>query len=189
MSSPATTRSPGVLHEPSDLAWRVIGLVNLYRLLISSGFFIVGRFPATSESLGVRHPAGLLVISLLYFAAGVALVLLRRNLWPGLRTLAITHVAVDAIGLGALLWASGGVSSGFGILLVLPIGAMAMLAEHRDAFFMAAMAAMALLLQQIATQIQGHAGNAEYVVAGVLGAVLFIVALSVRPLAHRLRES
>ena len=189
MSSPATTRQPGPLNEPTDLAWRVIGLVNLYRLLVSSGLFILGRFQATSESLGVRHVTALLVISLAYFATGVALVLLRRKFWPGLRTLALTHVAVDAVGLGALLWACGGVSSGFGILMVLPVGAMAMLAQDRDSFFMAALAALALLLQQIATQVQGDAGYADYVVAGVLGAVLFVVALSVRPLAHRLRES
>jgi len=189
MSSPATTRLPGPLNEPTDLAWRVIGLVNLYRLLVSSGLFILGRFQVTSESLGVRHGDALLAVSLAYFAAGVALVLLRRKFWPGLRTLALTHVAVDAVGLGALLWACGGVSSGFGILLVLPVGAMAMLAQDRDAFFMAAIAALALLMQQIATQVQGDAGNADYVVAGVLGAVLFVVALSVRPLAHRLRES
>ena len=189
MSSPATTRQPGILHEPTDLAWRVIGLVNLYRLLISSGLFIVGRIQVASESLGVLHHDGLLLVSLVYFAAGVALVLLRRNLWPGLRTLALTHVTVDAIGIGALLWSCGGIASGFGILLVLPVGAMAMLAENRDAVFMAAIAALALLLQQIATQVQGAAGTAEYVVTGLLGAVLFLVSLSVRPLAHRLRES
>jgi two-component system sensor histidine kinase PilS (NtrC family) len=189
MSSPATTRQPGPQHEPSDLAWRVIGLVNLYRLLISSGLFIVGRIQAASESLGVLHHDALLVFSLVYFAAGVALVLLRRNLWPGLRTLALTHVAVDALGIGALLWTCGGIASGFGILLVLPVGAMAMLAENRDAVLMAAISVLALLLQQIATQIQGAAGTAEYVVTGLLGAVLFLVSLSVRPLAHRLRES
>ena len=189
MSSPAQTRPPGPTNEPSDLAWRVIGLVNLYRLLISSGLFVMGRFQATTESLGVRHETGLLAICLVYFAAGVALVLLRRKFWPGLRTLALTHVAVDALGIGAILWACGGVSSGFGILLVLPIGAMAILAQNRDAFFMAAMAALALLLQQLATQLAGDAGIAEYIVAGVLGVVLFLVALSVRPLARRLSES
>jgi two-component system, NtrC family, sensor histidine kinase PilS len=189
MSSPVMTRQPGLLNEPTDLAWRVIGLVNLYRLLVSSGLFILGRFQVTSESLGVRHGVGLLAVSLTYFAAGIALVLLRRKFWPGLRTLALTHVAVDAVGLGALLWACGGGSSGVGILMVLPIGAMALLAENRDAFFMAAIAALALLLQQIATQIQGDTANADYVVAGMLGAVLFVVALSVRPLANRLRES
>ena len=47
MSSPAQTRPPGPTNEPSDLAWRVIGLVNLYRLLISSGLFVMGRFQAT----------------------------------------------------------------------------------------------------------------------------------------------
>jgi two-component system sensor histidine kinase PilS (NtrC family) len=189
MSSPATSSPPGNPTAPSDLAWRVIGLVNLYRLLVAAGLLVLTRFPGPRATFGTTHATELLVICAAYFIAGITLVLLRRNFWPGLRALAVTHVAVDALAIGAILWASGGVSSGLGILLVLPIGAMALLAENLDAFFMAAIAALALLLQQVALQLSGEAATNDYLLAGVLGTVLFLVALSVRPLANRLRES
>jgi two-component system sensor histidine kinase PilS (NtrC family) len=189
MPSPAAPSPPGNLTEPSDLAWRVIGLVNLYRLIVSSGLLILTRFPGPRASFGTNSATELLVICGAYFLAGVTLVLLRRSIWPSLRVLAVTHVAVDAVAISAILWASGGVASGLGILLVLPIGAMALLAENRDAFFMAAIASLAVLLQELALQLGGEVSANDYVTAGVLGTVLFLVALSVRPLANRLRES
>ena len=44
---------------------------------------------------------------------------------------------------------SGGVASGLGILLVLPVVALTVLADHRDAFLIAAVAALAVLVQQV----------------------------------------
>src|ERR1019366_4640565 len=61
---------------------------------------------------------------------------------------------------------SGGGASGLGILLVIPVGAMALLAEGRGAFANAAIAALGILLQQIAS-----------------------VALMAWPVSSRLRES
>ena len=189
MASPVTSSPPGNASEPSDLAWRVIGLVNLYRLLVSAGLLVLTRFPGPRDTFNVRHGTEMLVICGLYFAACVALILLRRNIWPNLRALALVHVVVDAVALGSILWACGGVSSGLGTLLVLPIGAMALLAQNRDAFFMAAIAALTVLAQQVAARLLDAAPLTDYVMAGVLGAVLFLVALCVRPLANRLRES
>lgn len=189
MSSPVTANPALIRTAPTDLAWRVIGLVNLYRLLIASSLLIAGRFAGPRETLGVVHSLGLLVTCAAYFAAGVGLVVMRRERWPNLRILALTHAVVDSCAIGCLLWAAGGVSSGLGILIVLPIGAMALLAVNLDAFFMAAIATLALLLQQTATQLSGIGNTLDFILAGVLGAVLFLVALAVRPLSAQLRES
>jgi two-component system sensor histidine kinase PilS (NtrC family) len=174
---------------PSDLAWRVIGLVNLYRLLIASGLFIASRFELGYELLGIARPGLMALICALYFLAGIGLIALRRVPFAGLRTLTLTHAIIDSIAIGCILWAGGGVASGLGILLLLPIGAMALLARNRDAFFMAAIAAVAVLVQQLLLNITANTPDSSYVVAGVLGAVIFIAALSVRPLANRLLES
>jgi len=174
---------------PSDLAWRVIGLVNLYRLLIATSLFLASWFTTAQEILGIEHPTQLAVICALYFAAGVGLIAMRRLPIAGLRLLALTHALVDSIAISLVLWASSGVSGGLGILLLLPIGAMALLASNRDAFFMAAAATLAVLLQQLAWNLAPGHGEGGYFSAGVLGAVIFLAALSVRPLANRLLQS
>ena len=65
-----------------------------------------------------------------------------------LRRIALVNAAIDAAAIALILYASGGVASGLGILLVLPVGAMAVLADNRDAFLIAALAALGVLVQQ-----------------------------------------
>ncbi len=48
---------------------------------------------------------------------------------------------VDAVAISLLMFSSGGMASGLGILFVVPVGAMALLADSRDAFLLAALAA------------------------------------------------
>lgn len=174
---------------PSDLAWRVMGLVNLYRLLVAVGLFAASRFEISRELLDISQPRELALICAAYIVAGAGLILLRRLPGLGLRPLALAHALIDSAAIGCILWASGGVASGLGILLLLPVGAMALLASNLDAFFMAAIASVAVLLQQILVQLANPDGQVAYLGAGLLGVVIFITALSVRPLANRLLAS
>ncbi len=80
-------------------------------------------------------------------------------------------------------------ASGLGILLVLPVGAMSVLAGRRDAFLIAAMAALGVLVQQIFSGLLQLTPTTDYITAGVLGVVLFGIALALLPVAGRLRES
>ncbi len=174
---------------PTDLAWRVIGLVNLYRLLIPPSVYALYTFAGDFASIGNEHPELFLWTCLVYFSAGVAIVIGGRRLLPNLRATTFVHALVDAVGISLLMFSSGGVASGLGILFVVPVGAMALLADNRDAFMLAAMAAIALLVQQIAGHLTGTATTGEYTLAGILGGVLFLVALLAWPVARRLRDS
>jgi len=173
---------------PTDLAWRVIGLLNLYRLLVPLVLIAVQALAGPQWALLATHPRLFLSSCIAYLTAGVLLIIARRLEWSSLRIVALVNSGVDAAAIGLILYASGGVSSGLGILLVLPVGAMAVLADHRDAFLLAAVAAIAVLAQQIFVNIDG-APSTDYTTAGVLGAVLFLIALSAWPIANRLRES
>ena len=174
---------------PSDLAWRVIGLASIYRLLIPPGLVLMQWLTAPDFLLRVSSPDLLMTVCIGYFLAGLLLLLTRRVPWPSLRALALVNATVDTAGVSLVLYASGGAASGLGILLVLPVGAMAILAGSRDVFFIAAIAALGVLAQQIAVCVQGNAPAADYTTAGVLGVVLFVIGLSVWPVANRLRES
>jgi two-component system sensor histidine kinase PilS (NtrC family) len=175
-------------NAPSDLAWRVIGLVNLYRLLVAGGLFIASQVETVRDLLDILRPEQMTLISAIYFFLGIGLIAMRRLSFAGLRMLALAHAFTDSVAIAWILWASGGVQGGLGILVLLPIGAMALLASNRDAFFMAAMATVAVLVQQLARNVEvGMVG--DYVHAGVLGAVTFLAALLVRPLANRLMQS
>jgi two-component system sensor histidine kinase PilS (NtrC family) len=174
---------------PTDLAWRVIGLVNLYRLLVPISLYTLYMTAGTATQLGSARPDLFLWACTVYFATGVAIVAGGRRLLPNLRATTFVHASVDALAISLLLFASGGVASGLGILFVVPVGAMALLADNRDAFLLAALAALALLLQQIGGHVTGTASSYDYPVAGILGGIVFLVALLAWPVARRLKDS
>ena len=170
-----------------DLAWRVIGLVNLYRLLLPPVLLTMQWLGGQETFTG--RPGAFASACIAYFSAGVLLVVARRLSWPSLRGVALLNTGVDAAGISLILYVTGGVASGLGILLVLPVGAMAVLAEHRDAFLIAAMGALGILVQQMFVYVAGVAPAGDFTTGGVIGVVLFAIALSAWPIANRLRES
>lgn len=174
---------------PSDLAWRVIGLVNIYRLLIAGGLFACAQSDSMREIFSIDHPAALSVICAAYFFAGIGLIALRHLPFMNLRLLAFTHAVADSVAIALILWATSGVAGGLGILVLLPVGSMALLTGNRDALFMASTATVAILIQQIAREVTPGIAEGGYVSAAVLGIVIFLAALLVRPLANRLIQS
>jgi two-component system sensor histidine kinase PilS (NtrC family) len=174
---------------PTDLAWRVIGLVNLYRLLIPPCVYAIYAFGVRDSATVAAHPELLLWTCVVYFATGVAIVVGGRRLLPNLRATTFVHAMVDAVAIALLMFASGGIASGYGILMVVPVGAMALLADSRDAFVLAALAALALLLQQIGSHLTGLAPASDYSTTGIIGAIVFLVALLAWPVARRLRDT
>ena len=174
---------------PTDLAWRVIGLVNLYRLLIPPSVYALYAFGGAESSFGSARPELFLWTCIVYFATGIAIVVSGRRLMPNLRATTFVHALVDAAAISLLMFSSGGVASGLGILFVVPVGAMALLADSRDTFLLAAVAALALLLQQIGSHVTHTASSADYTTSGILGGIVFLVALLAWPVARRLRDT
>ena len=134
---------------PTDLAWRVIGLLNLYRLLVPLVLMAVQGLAGPQWALLATRPRLFLSACIAYLTAAVLLIIARRLDWSSLRIVALVNAGVDAAAIALILYASGGVASGLGILLVCRSGRLAVLADHRDAFLFAAVAAISVLVQQI----------------------------------------
>ncbi len=176
-------------YAPTDLAWRVIGLVNLYRLLIPPALYLVYWYLGSSTPIGSAFPKLFLWGCVVYFAAGIAIIAGGRRLLPNLRATTFVHAMVDAVAISLILLSSGGVASGLGILFVVPVGAMALLADSRDAFLLAAVATVALFAQQISGHYFDTASPEAYPSTGIIGGIVFLVALLAWPLATRLRDT
>ena len=174
---------------PTDLAWRVIGLVNLYRLLVPPALYALYFAFGATTSIGSERPSLFLWACIMYFAAGVAIVVGGRRVLPNLRATTFVHALVDAVAISLILFASGGVGSGLGILFVVPVGAMALLADSRDAFVLAALVTVAVFAQQIGGHVTGTAPPGDYPSSGILGGIVFLVALLAWPVARRLRDT
>ncbi len=185
-----TSASPAVASlTPSDLAWRVIGLLNLYRLLVPLVLIAMLALGGPARGLGAARPQLFVGACIAYFTAALLLIIARRLEWSSLRIVALVNACVDALAIGLILYAAGGVASGLGILLFLPVLALTVLADRRDALLIAAVAALAVLVQQVFAATTLATPASDYVTAGLVGTLLFGFALATWPVANRLRES
>ena len=175
----------------ADLAWRIVGLANLYRLLVPPALYAIQLLTRPTPDVGASSPRLFIMVCVAYWVLGGLFAFGGRGRWPNRRVLIFANTVLDSAAISALLYCSGGVASGLGILLVIPVAAMALLAEGAGALAVAAIAALGLLAQQVAAILTGvvPVQANDYPLAGLLGAVLFLVALCAWPLSNRLSES
>jgi two-component system sensor histidine kinase PilS (NtrC family) len=175
--------------DTDDLAWRVISLLNIYRLLVPMVLILLLFFNAPSRSVGTVLPGLFLGISVMHFTFGLVCIHPIQQRWPGAEWMALFPLAADAVAITLLIHASGGVGSGLATLLFLPVGATAAIVRPRLALLATSAITLALLFETIISSLTGIATGADFLVAGLTGASLFAITLLAIPLATRLRES
>ncbi len=183
------TPTPSSPAASTDLPWRVIGLLNIFRLLVPMLLVLLFLFNTPDRSVGIVSPGLFLGICVAYFTfALVAIHPIQRH-WPSVEWMALFPLTVDAVAITLLIHASGGVSSGLATLLFLPVGATAAILSPRTALAATAVIAIGLLFETVVSVLAGSAETSDFLVAGLTGASLFAITLLAVPLANRLRES
>jgi len=173
----------------ADLPWRVIGLLNLFRLIVPMVLLLVFFFDAPTRSVGTHRPGLFLGVCAAYFVFAIVSIRTIQRRWPSAEWQALLQLTADTVAVVILLHASGGVSSGLGTLLILPAGATAAVVPPRFALGATALIALALLGETALAALAGFGTSADFLIAGVTGASLFAMTLLVIPFANRLRES
>jgi two-component system sensor histidine kinase PilS (NtrC family) len=186
MASPARLAAP---KDPDDLAWRVIGLLNIFRLLVPMVLILLLFFNAPDRSVGATQPGLFLGIAVAYFAFALVCIQPIQRRWPGTEWMALFPLAVDGIAITLLIHASGGIGSGLATLLFLPVGATAAIVRPRLALLASAVITISLLFETVLSALAGYSSGTDFLVTGLTGASLFAITLLAVPLANRLRES
>jgi two-component system sensor histidine kinase PilS (NtrC family) len=173
--------------EPA-LNWRVLGLLNLYRVL--APLVLLALYPlGGARGFTVVYPQLFFGGTVAYLCFGLGSVIVVRRRLASVYVQTILQATVDLTLLLLLLHACGGIASGLGLLLLLPVGALAFLLPPRSALFLAAIAAIAVLADTIWQQLSGQTDIVSYANAGLLGIVLFALAAASSFVASRMRES
>lgn len=173
----------------SDQAWKRLAFLNYYRFGLA-GLFVAlclsGRPPAP---IGEQAFALFTVISLVYAAACVLALLAHQVRRPGFSAQVYAFVLIDITAITLLMHASGGVRSGLGMLLIITVAGGSLLMEGRTARLFAAVASLAVLVEQVFSWLVAAPSASSYTHAGLLGASFFATAILAHGLAQRLRES
>src|ERR1700722_13764481 len=145
------------------LSWRVLAVLNLYRVLVPLvllGLYSLGG----ARGFAVYSAQIFFGATIFYLCFGLASVALVRRRMASANVQTILQAAVDMFALAFLL-------------------------PPRSALFLAAVAAIAILVDTIAQQLGGTTDINSYATAGLIGVVLFSTAGAASFAAGRMRES
>ena len=175
--------------DETDLTWRVLGTLNVFRLFIAT--LLIALYFATDDPrfFGDRYPGvfAATVAGFLVFSIIVGLAIRRR--WVPAAPIVYSQAIVDIIAIITLMHASGGISSGLGGLLIVFVGASSLILPNRVPTFFAAIATLMVLGEQFFSVLGAASERSEYPAAGILGAIIFAIAMSAKPLASRIQAS
>ena len=175
--------------EEPDLTWRILGTLNVSRLLVAVmllGVFFAGGDP---RLFGDRYPALFSATAAGYLVFSVVSGLAIRQRWVSAGLQALAQITVDIVAIVVLMHASGGITSGLGGLLVVFLGAGSLVLPLQAPVIFAALAALAVLGEQFFSQLAGVTDTGNFPAAGILGAIIFAISTAVRPLARRIQMS
>jgi two-component system sensor histidine kinase PilS (NtrC family) len=179
----------GLIQDDPDLTWRILRLLNFYRVLAALLLLGLHVFSDLPQIVGAEHPALFVAAALALLVFGALNTFAVAHRWPGLLRQLTLQLAIDISMVVTMMHASGGIRSGLGSLLVISVGASSLLLPRRAGALAAAVAALAILGEQSLSQLQGVTTGADYIPAGVLGAILFAIALAAYPISRRIRET
>jgi two-component system, NtrC family, sensor histidine kinase PilS len=176
----------GRVEAVPDAFWKSLGLFNLSRMVLAGVLLAAILIYRDGRVFGASNPQLFYQTVIVYFCLTLAFWWAFRKL----RTVFVAHLTVQAVTdivvVALLLHASGGIRSGLGILLLMPLAAAASVSRGRMSLFFAALATFALFVENTYWVLQHETGLADYLPVGFMAAACFAVALVTNRLAKRL---
>lgn len=177
------------LSLPAEQAWRSLKVFHAYQLVLSLAFFTLFASHTGPAMFGQSNPSLFYSVSLTYFTITLfSTVFIRKPYIPYARQVQL-KIITDIAFLTLIMHASGGITSGLGILLAVTVAAGGLLAGGLCTLFFAAIATFAVLGEQIIADTLHSFAKTAYTYAGVLSASFFTIALLAMVLAKRVEKS
>ena len=185
----ARGRTAPLIVEADDATWRTLTVFCIYRLILSVMMGLAFVFMNRLFNLGAQTPGAVVPTVVSYVAASLVLVAPARMREPSLMIQVTAGVIVDVIAVVMLMYASGGVKSGLGVILLVSLAAAGLITRGRLVYFHAAMAAIAVLLEQTLQSWRVEGAVQDFVQAGLTSAAFFATAGLASTLARYARTS
>lgn len=172
-----------------EFAWRTLRLLNAFRLLYCAFLFGLLIYPSEPRFVGEFQPELFLAAVLTGFVFAAINDFAVNQHWPSVGAQALAQGLFDIAIISVLTWASGGLVSGLGNLLIITIGALSFISTRLRAMAFAAVATLAVLGLQVFGIARGTISVGDVAPAGLFGGLLMVLAFAAAPLARRIHES
>lgn len=179
----------GVAPQETDAIesfWRSLRYFSVYRLSIAILFLVAALVFGDTVTLGTQDAQLFERTAAVYLVLAVAFLvaLLRR---PRRFNLQLSvQVAVDVAALTLMMFASGGQKSGIAVLLLVVVAAAGLVGQGRMTLFYAALASVAMLLEEGWRALTLESDPGDFVRTGIISIAFFGTAIIAQLLARRL---
>ena len=169
--------------------WRTLEVFCGYRVVLALAVGAAFGFFDANVLLGAQSPSVILPTVVLYSCASIMLLAPARLRDPGVALQVTAGVFVDVLAIAMLMYASGGVRSGLGVILLVSLAGAGLITRGRLAFFHAALASLAVLLEQMFQVWRFDSSPHDFLQAGLTSAAFFATAGLSSALARYARTS
>ena len=167
---------------------RSLQLLNLYRFIIAVLLFSFNFLEITF--IGHVQPGNIFfILSIFYLLFSLSCFFISTKKLLKLTTQVHINVLIDVISISLFTLMSGGISSGWGTLILAPIAGASLLLPGQSALLFASYGAVALIFQEFYGDISGLIIDTSYSQTGLIGIALFATAFLAITLAKRVSES
>lgn len=173
--------APGTSYP--DSYWRSLFYFNGYRLTVAVLLLTVVAVWGNSIQFGSRDLVAFVAACVAHVVFSIVCFALIKIRWRFTLQLSF-QVATDVVFIVVLIYASGGISSGLGLLLLAVLAGAGLISRGRLTLFHAALASIGVLLEHTYDVLFFEASEAQYVQAGLLSVGYFATAW----LAHALAK-
>lgn len=170
-------------------AWRIMRLLALYRIILATLLVVLINTGYLPDPLGESRPNLFNTAVVIYVLSAFISIYPLLLKTPKYTWQVYAHTSIDILVFTVMMHASGGISSGVGMLLVVSVANASMLLAGRMSIFFAAMASIAVLIEQFYSQINLQTNQFNYSMAGLLGLALFVTSALSAVLAKQAREN
>ena len=172
--------------------WRSLHYFNFYRIGVACLLLLVDNLLPEHNPLGALRPTLFTLACVLYLLFGAGLMVTIYSRWPRFEIQVTGQVMADIFLITVIMYSSGGVVSGLGLLVLVTLAASSLIASGRLAMFHASIATIAVLLEESYLTYnpnisENFSGN--YLQAALLSTTYFAVAGLAYYLAKRLSVS
>jgi len=168
--------------------WRSLQYFNVYRLVIGLVLLVGAIFGHNTSQLGSYDRPLFFQVLLTYLLFTIIFVGVVRTRWRFNVQLALQVIA-DIVFIVMLIYASNGITSGLGLLLLTTLAGAGLISRRRLTLLYAALASIAVLLEHTYEVIVFQEGVSQYVQAGFLSIGYFATALVAHTLARLTLQS
>ena len=176
----ASVRYPELFLPPEeripDSFWISLRYFNYYRIALAAVFLGTALMYGEAVNLGTHNLDLFRYLAAGYLFCGVLFHGVLRDLRDKFELQLSLQMCVDIVAITLLMYASGGMRSGLGVMLLISLTGAAIVAPRRLTYLYAALATIALLLEQSYWVLEHDHPTASFVQPGLLAIGYFATA-------------